>query len=518
MVLSGSKIHGGILVALTGFGVAAVSASNVTASEYIAFVPSSGKVTWQEVHYPANLSATTADEVTFTDISGSPEALGSWADELDLDGTPTLTARVYGEFLYAQLNTGRAPGGDSYPGGCCADTLRQVSKEDGSTKDIEIDSIIAEIFDGIADTDSGSKPWAYANHAFDLTIIGEDLIALIDVAYKETQLEGAMVDAVVAINLTSGAAIPTVTSGEDGGDLFFSWWRRVGTDSTSFEDGIYKIQYWATSSGSEGDQQYHQNGVTRFWSNSISSSPSSVAVLGATHKTHGEAVLVKCPFTYSPAEGGGSILQRFGSPYHHDGTTIPNLRGNATRKFSSETTTHSFGIDASSGNGIVALHNLYHTAYPDGTETVALFVNEAENSDVSMAWEFVVKLVEEPSGSYDDTVFATDYWTAPLSFSENTWGGVRPVGKGVWIVGRNGMEAIQADSMYTAFASKEGARKQTLPSSRLTDPPPPPPSDDDNSGPPGPPSDDDNSGPPGTDDDHSNSNPTVYDSFCFQAV
>ena len=303
-----------------------------------------------------------------------------------------------------------------------------------------------------------------------------DLVALVDVAYKEPELGGAMVDAVVAINLTSGEAIPTASdsssdattasqsgsgskskskskaSDDLGGELYFSWWRRAGTDSTEFSDGIYKIQYWATSSGDESDQEYHQNGVTRFWSNALASSASSmsksmskskskskskaksssgVAVLGATHKTHGEAVLAKCPFTYAPSEGGGSLLQRFGSPYHYDGTsaslppsttftTTTMLRGagkdgkdgkdatTTTRTNTIKTasaaasTAHSFGMAASSGDGIVALHNLYHTAYPDGTETLSLFVNEADQSSMSMAWEFVVNLVEEPSSSYDD--------------------------------------------------------------------------------------------------------------------
>jgi hypothetical protein len=272
-----------------------------------------------------------------------------------------------------------------------------------------------------------------------------DLVALVDVAYKEPELGGAMVDAVVAINLTSGEAIPTASdsssdattasqsgsgskskskskaSDDLGGELYFSWWRRAGTDSTEFSDGIYKIQYWATSSGDESDQEYHPK----------AKSSSGVAVLGATHKTHGEAVLAKCPFTYAPSEGGGSLLQRFGSPYHYDGTsaslppsttftTTTMLRGagkdgkdgkdatTTTRTNTIKTasaaasTAHSFGMAASSGDGIVALHNLYHTAYPDGTETLSLFVNEADQSSMSMAWEFVVNLVEEPSSSYDD--------------------------------------------------------------------------------------------------------------------
>jgi hypothetical protein len=32
-------------------------------------------------------------------------------------------------------------------------------------------------------------------------------------------------------------------------------------------------------------------------------------VLAVTHKSHGEAILIKCPFTYSKDQGGGAILQ-----------------------------------------------------------------------------------------------------------------------------------------------------------------------------------------------------------------
>ena len=38
-------------------------------------------------------------------------------------------------------------------------------------------------------------------------------------------------------------------------------------------------------------------------------------------------------------------------------------------------------------------------------------------------------------------VFETDYKVAVLDYSEGTWGGARPVGQGVYLVGRNGMAA-----------------------------------------------------------------------------
>ena len=62
-------------------------------------------------------------------------------------------------------------------------------------------------------------------------------------------------------------------------------------------------------------------------------------------------------------------------------------------------------------------------------------------------------------------MFATDYWTAALSFSENTWGGVRPVGKGVWLVGRDGIEAVEADNLVLASATASAVESPAAESS-----------------------------------------------------
>ena len=105
-----------LALALAAAPAVALNASSAASSaqEYVAFVPESGLVTWQEVTYPSNLSATSASEVSLSDVGGSPDALGAWADDLDLGGTPMLTARAHGDVLYAQINTGRAPSGDPY--------------------------------------------------------------------------------------------------------------------------------------------------------------------------------------------------------------------------------------------------------------------------------------------------------------------------------------------------------------------------------------------------------------------
>lgn len=397
------------MTALQKYIIAAAASfvASDTSSEYLAFVPETGIVTWQKVSYPSNYTATDASEVTFSDVTSAPDELGAWYD-LDLGGTPELTARVYGENFYVQLNTGVAPSGGDYPGGCCADTVRRFGRNDGGDyTDVDVFDILQTIFDGVANIDSNTgKNYAYANHAFDITTIDDTDIAIIDTVILDPLLSGAKADAIVFVNMATGNVLQTAD-----GDDYFSWYRKVGTTSKTSSDSIYKIYY----EDNGNVEQYHQNGVTRFLHGD------GTWVLGVTHKDHGEAILVKCPYTYSSANGGGKILQRFGSP------------------------SHTFGLSTSDGS-ITALHNLYHTAYPDGTETMSIFVNTQTGSSLSQVFEFEINLVEEPTDSYDDTVFDTTYKSATLSYSTGTWGGCRPVGTGVWLVGNYGIVAVDSSS------------------------------------------------------------------------
>ena len=56
--------------------------ANADTTEYIAFVVPQyeGAITWKEVTYPSNFTATSASEVTMTSISGTVSALGNWQD------------------------------------------------------------------------------------------------------------------------------------------------------------------------------------------------------------------------------------------------------------------------------------------------------------------------------------------------------------------------------------------------------------------------------------------------------
>ena len=459
--------------------------------EYVAAVPNSGNVTWFKLTYPSDLSATSLDEVVLSEAlsstaAASEEALGAWGG-LQLGGTPTLTARVWGDELVGMLNIGVAPpggsglngssaaakaGGGEYPGGCCADTLRVFPRsrqhERAAFRDVDIYSLVKSAFRGRAVVDNRTgDAWAYANHAFDMTSLsldaaaadddddddddeGHGAVALVIVAYKEAMLGGVLVDAIVAVDVRRGELVRT-----QDGLAFFSLHDRIGTVSTEPDRTIYKIQYHslldddaaaptlaptvqveeeegnATSSGKHGaplpgHEQYHENGVTRFLSGSTSSSGDAVWVLAFTTKWGG-AVLLKDPFTYTAAEGGGSILQRFGSPM-------------VWSRSSSSPSTRNFGLEPDAV-AITALHNAWHTAYPDGRDTLTLFVNEREAVASSSILEFDVNLVPEPeSGLYNASIFDTSYVSAKLNYSVNTWGECVSVLGGGWGGVREGKE------------------------------------------------------------------------------
>lgn len=58
-----------------------------------------------------------------------------------------------------------------------------------------------------------------------------------------------------------------------------------------------------------GAEEWHGNGVARF------ATLSGVVVLAITHRMDAEAVLFKDPWSYTTADGGSAVLQRFGTPW-----------------------------------------------------------------------------------------------------------------------------------------------------------------------------------------------------------
>lgn len=395
-----------ILVALS---LSKVYGSDMT-TQYVALGYQTGLVLWQEVTFPSDYSATSASEVSITLVEGPNDVIGDLQD-LDMEGSPMLTVRVLEDNLYAQLNTGIAPSKiDGYPGGCCVDKFRKFSINGGGTyTEWDLQTLIIETLGNETEMDPNTNaPYVYANHVFDMSELEGSTVAMLDITYLEPDLGGAQVEGVAVFNLDTGELIPTKD-----GQPFFSYYHNIGTTSEDSQDSIYKIKYSMNGTDGTAPEQFHQNGLTRFVTKD------GTWILAATFLFNAEAVLMKCPFTYSSDEGGGQILQRFGSPANHQ-----------------------FGLKQTD-ESIEGLHNIFYTLYPDGNETVTLFVNSQTGCDVSLVLEFDLKLSEEPSDKdYDDTVFETDYLSAKLDFSTPTWGGGRPIGKGVWLAGFNNVTAV----------------------------------------------------------------------------
>merc|ERR1711924_353287 len=232
------------------------------------------------------------------------------------------------------------------------------------------------------------------------------------VQYSETKLGNAYTDALAVINLVTGKIKPTVD-----GDLFFNILEKAGTTEDSAAASLFKVQFQKTYS----DQQWHGNGVNRF------TTKSGVTVLAFTHRFASEAVLLKDPWTYAEAKGGGKILQRFGCPQQY-------ANGQATGK------QRAFGIDTTHGPSRAGVHNVFYQVKANGTETVSMFANGVGSDSFSHVFEFEVKLVDEQSGATGDDVFNTAWSTAPFTFTSQSQGGARALGNGVWIGASGGAD------------------------------------------------------------------------------
>merc|ERR1711998_366528 len=161
------------------------------------------------------------------------------------------------------------------------------------------------------------------------------------------------------------------------------------------------------------------------------------------------AVLMKDPFTYSASQGGGKIVQRFGTPQMPQGGSGA---GGDPRYFGIEQDATSY-IPMGSG-----VHNLWYQRY--GTqETLTMFANGVSSDFFSHAYEFDVNLVDEDTAvEKSDAVFATKYQTGRFTFNAQAQGGVRPLGKGVWIgasgAGSVGLQIIDASGKFKTLSSK----------------------------------------------------------------
>merc|ERR1719414_1965390 len=96
------------------------------------------------------------------------------------------------------------------------------------------------------------------------------------------------------------------------------------------------------------------------------------------------ATLMKDPFTYTADEGGGRVLQRFGSPVMYDDV---GSKTDVVRNFGAATADR-----ISSTDGV---HNVWYQRYSSGRETVTMFANGVEADDYSHVFEFDLNFVQD---------------------------------------------------------------------------------------------------------------------------
>jgi len=330
-----------------------------------------------------------------------------------------LTAKIHGDNMYAYMNTGKVPS----EGGCCADTIRVYPRTQSESQDIDIESVVQEAFPG--------SSYAHASHTFEITEIDGEAYALCVIQYEESSLN-TKADAIIAVSLQDGTLRQTAL-----GDKYFSMFEHAGTTSTAADDTRFKVQHVKNG----GAEEWHGNGVVRF------ETLAGVTVLAYTARFANEAVLIKDPFTYSAAEGGGEILQRFG-----------------TFKASRLKKSRTFGLDDSKGVDITGVHNLWYQRYGE-RETLTMFANAVSSDSKSHVFEFDIKLTSESEADKSDAAFATDYTDVPFSYLAQAQGGARPLGDGVWI-GAAGVGS------YSGFeiVDKSGKKKKLKGSGMFYDP------------------------------------------------
>jgi len=390
--------------------------------EFVALGPnagSSGNTTleWVVVEYPEGVSS--AKDVSLNYLQKPAPELGAWFG-LDTSGL-ALTAKIVGGTMYALYDkTGEGSGA-----GCCADTLRIYKRDEGG-KFTSI-SLTAKVEKALNSTD------AHVSHTFDVTTLSDGtLAAMFQVKYAESAIGGDYADAIVCMKIADGSIIKTV----DGASAFNTY-RDAGTLSNDTKASRFKIQFYVDqpSSGGAGEQ-FHGNGVLHFVSKA------GISYLAFTHRMDSEAVIFKDPFSYSSQDGGGRIVQRFGTPY------LYNQYGVAKGRY--------FGLNSSASPFSSGVHNVFYTrssAGLGGQESISLFVNAQDGK--SAAYEFVLKPVEEDSKSDpgDDSVFDVRYVFAKCTFQAMAQGGARTIGNGVFLV-MSGADSSGLNVVDTSGASK----------------------------------------------------------------
>ena len=174
------------------------------------------------------------------------------------------------------------------------------------------------------------------------------------------------------------------------GDQFFSFYDMLGTVNTAQSDSIYKVQYYehtidpqkptsnissssssstltssakSTSTSSDYVEQWHGNGMLVF------TTQDGTSILAYTHRAASEGVLLRNPYVYTARAGGGSIVQRFGTPQYGQ-LGDAEARGGRTNGAGdhASATYHAFGVPQDTPVWTGGVHNLFYTrASPTST-------------------------------------------------------------------------------------------------------------------------------------------------------
>jgi hypothetical protein len=408
---------------LSALCVHASFAANI--KEYVALGPNGGgstgtsKLEWVSVEYPEGVSS--AKDVSLSLVKSTVPELGSW---FGLNTGPlALTAKIVDDTMYALYDKDSNEGG-----GCCADELH-IYKRDGGGKftTIQLNPVVQKAL---------NVTEAHASHTFDVVKLKDGSVAaLFQVKYTEAGTGGDSADAIVGMKVSDGSILKTAD-----GNLAFDMFKEAGTMSTATKDSRFKIQYYKdTSTSGGGGEQFHGNGVLQF------TAKSGITYLAFTHRMDAEAIVFKDPFTYTSKEGGGKIVQRFGTPYAYNEYGVSSTRY--------------FGLNPKAAAFATGVHNVWYTAASaslSGKESISLFVNSQGTK--AAAYEFTFNPVDEGSAkdTGDDKVFDVPYVNASCTFLAQAQGGARTIGKGVFLV-MSGADSTGLEVVDTAGNTKTQA-------------------------------------------------------------
>lgn len=376
-------------------------------TEYVA-VPSlttNDTLHWTQVQYPEGVES--ADDVKLTPLNATVPALAAW---YDLHAVFQCGNKIHGDKMYSWMGTPSA----FDPKGQIPDRLRIYNREDASYRELPIGAIVTAAMP--------PNSAAYASHTFDVAELegprGKELYVFSMVSYKEQELNGTRGDAIVAFSTVDGTLLNTAD-----GKPFFNIYKEAGETGSGQDWGaaVFKIQFFNSTSleymGMPINEEWHGNGVEHITLND------GTKILAFTHRMGNEAVLLSDPYSYTSAQGGGSIVQRFGTPAQYTKSTADY---------------HYFGVKPHRlGFFSGGVHNVYYRNNSDtfpGKETISLFVNWASASFASLAVEFVINpKTQVANQQYDDSIFETEYVESQLSYAAYAEGGARAIGKGVFL-------------------------------------------------------------------------------------